>query len=150
MNPFLRFGLTLFQLRDRFLPRPDLSVGAWGERWAARYLLLHGCRILERNARPCRHGEVDLIARRAGVFLFVEVKTRKNEHFGPPITAIHTRKRRLLRRCATHWLARRFLLNDRTLYRFDAIEVIGSPACGIPEMRWTKTLDMSDTRAPEI
>jgi putative endonuclease len=150
MSALLRLGLKLFHLRDRYFPRAELSTGAWGERWAARYLQLYGCRILERNARPCRHGEVDLIAKQGKVYLFVEVKTRKNERFGPPMTAIHTKKRQLLRRCATHWLARHRLLNDRTLYRFDGVEVIGTPAKGIPEIRWVRRLDMSETRAPEV
>lgn len=150
MSALLRLGLRLFHLRDRLFPGPTLPTGAWGERWAARYLRLQGCRILACNARPCRHGEVDIIAKQGKVYLFVEVKTRKNEAFGPPITAIHTRKRQLLRRCANHWLGQRFLLNDRTLYRFDAVEVIGGPSGGIPEMRWTRALDMSATRAPEL
>jgi putative endonuclease len=146
----LNLGLKLFHLRDRYFPGAELPTGAWGERWAARYLKLHGCRILAQNVRPIRYGELDLIAKQGRIFLFVEVKTRKNEHYGPPITAIHTRKRKLLRKCATHWLARRFLLNDQTLYRFDAVEVIGTPAKGIPEIRWIKQLDMSETRAPEL
>lgn len=150
MSALLALGLRLFHLWDRFHPSAEINVGAWGERWAARYLWLHGCRILERNARPCRHGEVDLIAKQGKVYLFVEVKTRKNEHFGPPITAIHTRKRKLLRRCANHWLSHRFLLHDRTLYRFDGVEVIGTPSAGIPEIRWVRALDMSQTRAPEL
>jgi putative endonuclease len=150
MRALLRLGLNLFHLRDRYFPGADLPIGAWGERWAARYLQLHGCRILERNARPCRHGEVDLIAKKGKIYLFVEVKTRKNEYFGPPMTAIHTKKRQLLRRCATHWLARHRLLRDSTLYRFDGVEVIGVPARGIPEIRWVRCLDMSETRAPEL
>lgn len=150
MSALLRLGLKLFNLRDRLLPGAELPSGAWGERWAARYLQLHGCRILERNARPCRRGEVDLIAQKGKVYLFVEVKTRKNERFGPPITAIHTKKRQLLRRSATHWLAQRRLLNDYTLYRFDGVEVIGTPSRGIPEIRWVQRLDMSETRAPDL
>jgi hypothetical protein len=30
------------------------------------------------------------------------------------------------------------------------VEVIGTPAAGIPEIRWVRALDMSQTRAPEL
>ena len=124
-----------------------ISSGAWGETWAARLLRAHGCAILERNVYPCRHGELDLIAKRHGVILFVEVKTRASEAFGRPLVAIGPRKRQLLRRCATHWLAQNGLL--RASYRFDAVEVVGAPGRGMPTLRWIRRLDMTATRAPD-
>lgn len=142
--------LNLWHRLDRWQLTQDLPSGAWGERWAARYLRLHGCRIIDQNVRPCRHGELDLIALHGKTYLFVEVKTRKNERHGSPIEAVHRQKRRLMRRCATHWLSRHFLLNDHTPYRFDAIEVVGSPHHDRPEIRWIQGLDMSQTHAPEI
>lgn len=49
--------------------------GHWGERRAALWLKLHGWRLLTTRAKV-RQGEVDLIARRGRVLIFVEVKTR--------------------------------------------------------------------------
>lgn len=49
--------------------------GRWGETLAALYLQLTGWCIVARRVRT-RVGEVDLIARRRGTTLFVEVKTR--------------------------------------------------------------------------
>lgn len=151
MHPLLRFGLWLYHRYDqRRGDTSSLPIGAWGERWAARYLTLCGCKILARNARPGRHTELDLIAKCRKTYLFVEVKTRKDESFGPPITAITTHKRKLLRRGANLWLSHHHLLHDQTLYRFDAIQVVGTPNKGIPEIRWVKAIDMSATRAPEL
>lgn len=149
MNPLHSLGLHLYLWFDRCFPAKTLTVGAWGERWAARYLTLKGCHILERNVHPCRHGELDIVAKERNTYLFVEVKTRQHEAYGAPITAINARKRTLLRRCATHWLARHFLLKESTRYRFDAIEVVGSPG-KLPEIRHVKRLDMTATRAPDL
>lgn len=50
--------------------------GRRGERLAAWYLRLKGYRILARRQRTPR-GEVDLVAKRGRLIVFVEVKTRK-------------------------------------------------------------------------
>jgi len=68
------------------------SVGLKGERIAAEYLILHGYSILDRNART-PYGEIDLVTRQGIVTVFVEVKTRTSNRFGPPETAITSKKR---------------------------------------------------------
>lgn len=53
--------------------------GAAGEEAAARFLLEQGWRVVERNWRPAGAAsglELDIIARRHDVLVFVEVKTR--------------------------------------------------------------------------
>ncbi len=149
-HPPLRYlWLTLCGLIERLLPRAK-NRGAWGERWAVRLLRAEGCRVLARNARPYRHGELDLVAKEGRCILFVEVKTRQNERYGRPLQAISLHKRRLMRQCATHWLAQHHLLGKPVPFRFEAIEVIGSPGHGRPILRRIRTLDMSETRAPEL
>ena len=49
--------------------------GHWGERRAAWWLRLHGWRILAQRVRVPA-GEIDLIAKRGALVIFVEVKTR--------------------------------------------------------------------------
>lgn len=150
-SPFVFLYLACCRWLDRCRGVPPLKAGPWGERWAARLLKAHGCRILGMNVRPCRHGELDIVARKGQVILFVEVKTRRNEAYGRPLDAVNRRKRELMRRCATRWLSKKHILNVKTLYRFDAIEVIGSPdACSIPQMRWVRQLDMTETPAPDL
>ncbi|GBE14507.1 MAG TPA: YraN family protein [Proteobacteria bacterium] len=70
---------------------PHLATGRKGEDLAVRYLRLRGYRILERNFR-CKLGEIDIIAKKAGVTIFVEVKTRREPYLMDPINAVDGRK----------------------------------------------------------
>ncbi|HEU4960844.1 MAG TPA: YraN family protein [Sphingomonas sp.] len=60
--------------RDRRLAE---AAGRRGERIAAWWLRLKGWRILDTRVRTPA-GEVDLVARRGSLVVFVEVKTRKS------------------------------------------------------------------------
>src|SRR6516164_8259152 len=73
---FALIGSHLQRLRRRSGPA-HLSVGKQGERIAADYLKKNGYRILYRNFRSKRGGEIDLVCRdcRATALVFVEVKT---------------------------------------------------------------------------
>ena len=74
-----------------------------GERIAARHYRLRGYRILGANVVAGGH-EVDLIARRGGRLLFVEVKVRAGERFGGGPGAVNREKRRRVRHAAASWL----------------------------------------------
>jgi putative endonuclease len=78
------------------------ALGRGGEDLAARYLEAQGYRIVDRNWRGER-GELDIVARRDGTTVFVEVKTRSGGRFGHPFEAITPRKLRTLRRLAGEW-----------------------------------------------
>ena len=95
------------------------ELGAWGEERAARYLRLHGYRIVERNFR-CRQGEIDIIARRGGFIVFAEVKLRKNADFGEAREFVTWTKQRRVISAAEMWLVK----NGCALQpRFDVIEI---------------------------
>lgn len=80
------------------------SVGDSGEDLACRHLEALGWEVVERNWR-CREGELDVVARDAGVLVFCEVKTRRSLRFGAPVEAVTADKARRLRRLAWAWLA---------------------------------------------
>jgi len=93
--------------------------GDWGEERAALYLRLHGYRVVERNFR-CRQGEIDVIARKGGFIVFVEVKLRKNADFGEAREFVTYRKQQRVIRAAELWLVK----NGCELQpRFDVIEI---------------------------
>jgi putative endonuclease len=66
-------------------------LGRWGEQQAGKFLQQKGYKILDRNVRT-PYGEIDLIAQRAGVLVFVEVKTRSSRSFGNPEEAVTVSK----------------------------------------------------------
>jgi putative endonuclease len=103
------------------------SLGDLGESIAAAHLAARGYRVLARNFRT-RSGELDVVAARAGVIVFCEVKTRvAGGRRGPagPLDAIGPHKRRRLRRMAREWLASDPSRGGarRDQLRFDAIGV---------------------------
>jgi putative endonuclease len=113
---------------------PRQTFGRWGERKAANYLRQNGYKILFRNFRG-RRGEIDLICRdrRAGVLVFVEVKSRQTDAFGPPHFAVSLRQQTRVVNAAAEWLR---LLDNRTIpYRFDIVEVVGRPLQRIRQIR---------------
>jgi len=79
------------------------SVGVWGESLATEYLQGKGYDILGRNIRT-PYGELDIIARKGWVTVFVEVKTRRSSVFGLPEEAITAKKRQHLIQSAQAFL----------------------------------------------
>lgn len=95
--------------------------GRLGEALAARYLTLHGYRIIQQNFRvSC--GEVDIIAQDKDALAFVEVKTRTGTGFGLPAEAVTFRKRQQISRTALVYLSQHHLLNVSA--RFDVVSVV--------------------------
>lgn len=104
------------------------NTGEWGEREAERFLRRNGYRILGRRVRVGGRDEIDLVARDGQALVFVEVKTRRNENFGRPLTAVNRKKRHATSRAAVRYI--RSLGRPRVCFRFDVVEVIGE--CGRP------------------
>ena len=60
----------------------NTEMGRLGERLASEFLAKKGYKILEQNFRT-RFGEVDLVATKDSVLVFVEVKLKIGDNFGP-------------------------------------------------------------------
>ena len=74
-----------------------------GERVALRHYRLRGYRLLAANARVGRF-ELDLVLRRGGRVLVVEVKEKSGTAFGHPLEMIDDEKARHVRAAAAGWL----------------------------------------------
>lgn len=103
-------------------PLSAKELGIIGERIAARFLWTEGLRILYRNFRAPKGGEVDIVARDRDILAFIEVKTRRGERFGRPIEAVDEAKQRLVARGAMAWL--KLLDYPDVRFRFDVVEVV--------------------------
>ena len=95
------------------------ALGEWGEELTAAYLRKRGYTVLASRYR-CRHGEIDLIARKGETLCFVEVKARTNLSVALPREFVDERKQQRLRTTAAFYLAAKEL--DCPV-RFDVAEV---------------------------
>ena len=96
------------------------KIGIKGEKLARNYLVDEGYKILDRNFRYKR-GEIDIIAQRNDLLVFVEVKARTNTHFGLPETFVSDKQAAQIVEVADHYI-------DQTGWngpiRFDIISII--------------------------
>ena len=112
-----------------------LSVGAYGETLAVRYLQKIGYRIVATNfTAPIGYGtsgravtgEIDIIAydERQSPFAltFVEVKTRTSAEFARPESAVDLQKQRHIIKTAR--IFRRLLRLEGVTYRYDVISIV--------------------------
>jgi putative endonuclease len=96
------------------------DTGRRGEALAADHLKGLGYKIVETNY-TCRHGEIDLVARRKRVWVFVEVKTARGGQFGQPVSWVDERKQKRLATLATFYLQQRGL--EGVDVRFDVVGI---------------------------
>ena len=98
-----------------------VDKGKRGEDFAVIFLEKRNYTILKRNFHFGRNGEIDIIAEKDGVIVFVEVKLRLSNTYGDAADAVPPSKRRKLRRSAEGYL---YVNNitDREC-RFDVITI---------------------------
>lgn len=79
-------------------------LGRNGEDLAVQFLEKSGYKIIARNFSN-RYGEIDLIAEKKNELHFVEVKTRRDNHFVQPEEVVDWRKQAKIKRTAQAFLA---------------------------------------------
>ena len=84
--------------------------------------LRHGYELLYRNWRS-KTGELDLILRSGEIFVFSEVKARRNDDYGPASAAVGVAKQRRIRQLAVEWLRAHDIAAE--LIRFDVVAITG-------------------------
>ena len=118
------------------LPDKD-AVGRHGEAVAARWLYAQGGKVLYRNYRGPKGGEIDIVLREGPVLAFVEVKTRTSTAYGRPAMAVTVDKQALIVRGATAYL--RLLRVQDFPWRLDVVEVLLIPVRK-PELTWIRSV----------
>ena len=109
--------------------------GRWGENVAVEHLRRNGYVIVDRNPRPVKKDkrlEIDVVAwdKKEDAIVFVEVKQHKRISFvARRLQSVDTRKKRNLLRACNAW---RRINKWHGSFRFDVIEVYGTPEGGRP------------------
>lgn len=96
------------------------QFGKEGEEIAEKYLKKQRYKIICKNFYT-RKGEIDIIAKKEKLIVFIEVKTRTNLKYGTPAMAVNSTKIRHMKTAARIFL----MLNKFTKcsIRFDVIEI---------------------------
>jgi len=102
------------------LKQLNTQTGRLGEKLASEYLKRKGYRILEQNYRT-RYAEIDLVARKKDVLVFVEVRTKIGEQFGTPEETLNWKKLQKIKRNAFSYASR---VKWNKLYRIDAVCIV--------------------------
>lgn len=120
---YLTSLLGLFNHKHEELPYKK-AVGAKGEQLAIKFLKKKGYRILQRNYRR-RNGEIDIICYDRGTVVFVEVKTRYSDNYGPPELSVTEAKKRHMVKVALQYVAEKKI--EGISLRFDVVSIFYSP-----------------------
>jgi putative endonuclease len=112
-----------------------IQRGAAAEELAARYLRLHGLKILARNLR-CKVGEIDLVCLDGAALAIVEVRQRGSAEFGGALASVTWTKQRKIIRAAQYFLRRDKQWANLAL-RFDVLAIEGLPD-GAHRIDWIK------------
>lgn len=97
------------------------KTGNYGEDLACKFLEERGFKIVERNYFY-GHGEIDIITKDGDELVFVEVKYRTNDEYGPPELSISKGKQRLVRRTAEAYLFENGIKDQKC--RIDLIAIL--------------------------
>jgi len=107
--------------------------GQRAEQLAAEFLRAAGCEILHCNYRR-RLGELDIVARMAGVLVIAEVRTRASNAYGGAAARVDRRKEQRITRAASQLVQQRADLAALPV-RFDVL-VVSDPYGPTPAVEW--------------
>ena len=97
------------------------NTGKRGERLAALLFKKKGFFILGRNY-TCKLGEIDLVAKKQGLLVFCEVKTRYSLEYGHPFEAVTVGKQQKIKKLAEAYLKHKKV--DYRYIRFDVVSIL--------------------------
>jgi len=119
--------------------RPEKTLGRRGEKLAVRMLKRKGMKILAVNYR-CPAGEIDIIALDRSTrgesgretIVFVEVKTRSDDEYNTPESAVGSGKKRRIRKTARYYLSH--YPTEQYAVRYDIVAIV-APSDAKPRIK---------------
>lgn len=97
-----------------------LKLGKRGEEIAAEFLLQNNYEIIQQNFKAQNY-ELDIIAKKDNILIFVEVKTRNNNYFGEPEESVNHKKEKHITKASELFMNN---YDDFIDIRFDIIAII--------------------------
>ena len=95
-------------------------LGKKGETIAKDYLLEKGYSVVEKNWRYLK-AEIDLIAQKDNVIVFLEVKTRSSNKYGDPESFVSDKQQKMIINAANEYIIKNNIEREA---RFDIISII--------------------------
>ncbi len=132
MTGWFKFGQTA--------SKTTRNVGTAAEDMALKYLEKNGLTLLTRNYH-CRQGEIDLIMQEGNFLVFIEVRYRKNNHFGSAAESVTRHKQLRVLTTAEYYLQNEKQNADNAC-RFDVITVSGEQN---PHIEWIQDAFQAET-----
>jgi len=117
------------------MPASRQDIGRRAEELAAQFLRDQGLEILARNYRR-RLGELDIVARSAGVLVVAEVRSRASAAVGGAAASVGWRKRQRITRAASALLQQHPEF-ARLAVRFDVL-IVSEPLSPSPGIEWLR------------
>jgi putative endonuclease len=105
------------------MPSPKRKFGDAGEKIAEKYLKEKGYTIIDQNYRK-PYGEIDLIAKKDRMLVFIEVKTRDMkyvQHFLPEQSVNRSKARKIKKVCQVYLLEKHYSPNQE--WKIDIIAI---------------------------
>ena len=112
------------QFKEEKILTAEAALGRHGEDLAHRYLQKAGYKVVARNYKAGADSEIDIVARKQDLVVFVEVKSRRTAEYGAPDRAIDEKKHKNIIRGARAFTTRGGI--DWSQVRFDVISVVFS------------------------
>lgn len=76
------------------MTRAKKNLGDWGEEQTVAFLIRNGFTVIDRNFYTTQ-GEIDIVAKKAGDYYFVEVKTRTDKDYANDLSITENKKHKL-------------------------------------------------------
>ena len=118
----------------------NYKKGKLGEQIVRDYLIKKGYRIIRQNFQT-RFGELDIVAGKDNLLIFIEVKLKVEADFGRPEEMITQKKLRQVKNTAEIFLMQeKTYLSNFKQYRIDAICIILNQDMTVKEIRHYENL----------
>ena len=124
-----------------------LKLGRRGENLACKLLCAQDYDVLCRNYKV-KAGEIDIIARKDGILIFIEVKTRSHNAFSRPSANLSLTQKRRIYNAAHRYM--RDIGNPKVAFRFDLIELRLKNRTPIEIRHWPEHFSSRDLKDPKF